>query len=262
MTNQLDNIDLTLSLSKLESEQRIERAQKHLTHLRLYSAGLLGNKTLGPGLCVVFEGFDAAGKGGAIRRVTSALDPRHVRVVPIGPPTKEEMAHHFLWRFQPTMPSHGGMTVYDRSWYGRLLVERVDKLIDRDVCQRSFKEIVEFERAQVNDGMIIVKYWMHISAEEQEKRFLERQNDPLKAWKLTPDDWENRKHRHAYVEAMNDVLNATDHEHSRWNIVAAENKHYARVHVLETLNAHIEKGLVKLGLEIPVSRGDEYLDNS
>ena len=262
MSRPLDNVDLSLTMSKEESSARIVRAQRHLTHLRLFAAGLLESKVPGPGLVVLFEGFDAAGKGGSIRRVTGALDPRHVRVVPIGPPTPEEAAHQFLWRFQPTLPAHGGMTIYDRSWYGRLLVERVEGLIDHDVRKRSSEEIVEFERALVNDGTIIVKFWLQISEEEQMKRFLSRQNDPLKAWKLTPDDWENRSRRVDYVEAVNDILENTDHEHAHWTVVAAENKHYARVFVLESLNATIEKGLVKLGFNVPASKGQDYLDKS
>ncbi len=259
MSGPLDKVDLTQSLTKEESAARILKAQRHLTHLRLYAAGLIDTSVIGPGIVVLFEGFDAAGKGGAIRRVTSALDPRHVRVVPIGPPTPEEKAHHFLWRFSETVPARGAMTVYDRSWYGRLLVERVEGLIDEKTRRRSAVEICEFERALVEDGTIVVKFWLQISEEEQLKRFLERENDPLKHWKLTPDDWENRKHRDDYIAAMNDVLETTDHDHSRWDVIAAENKHFARVAVLETLNKRLEHGLSHLGFDVPESRGEDYL---
>jgi len=259
MSQPLDDVDLSKSLSTEESLQRIGRAQRHLTHLRLFTAGLLDASSPGPPVIVIFEGFDAAGKGGAIRRVTAALDPRHVRVVPISTPTAEEAAHHFLWRFMSTLPPRGGMTIYDRSWYGRLLVERVEKLIDNDTAKRSSAEICEFERAIVDDGAIIVKFWMHISAEEQLARFLKRQDDPLKHWKLTGEDWENRTKREAYVHAVNDMLAATDHDRSHWHVVAAEDKKYARVKVLESLNRAIERGLASLGLEVPPSRGDDYL---
>ena len=262
MPRPLDQVDLTLAISKEESAERIKKAQKRLTHLRLFAAGLLENKTPGPGIIILFEGFDAAGKGGAIRRVTASLDPRHVRVVPVGPPTAEEKSHHFLWRFQSTLPARGAMTIFDRSWYGRLLVERVEGLIDKPTRKLSCIEIVEFERALVNDGTIIVKFWMQISADEQLKRFNARKDDPLTRWKLTPDDWENRKHRDEYVDAINDVVDDTDHEHSRWNVVAAENKHYARAHVLETLNASLENGLAASGLTVPESRGAQYLAES
>ncbi len=262
MKRPLDTIDLSATMTKDESLARLDRAQRHLTHLRLFTAGLLEPQKVGPAILVVFEGFDAAGKGGAIRRITSALDPRHVRVMPIGPPSSDELEHHFLWRFQNALPARGGMTIFDRSWYGRLLVERVEGLIDTKVCQRSATEIVEFERALVHDGNIIVKFWLQISDEEQLRRFLERQNDPFKQWKLTPDDWRNRGHRGEYVDAINDAIEATDHEHARWKLVAAENKHFARVFVIETLNAAIEKGLAQMGFEVPVSRGDDYIGKS
>jgi polyphosphate kinase 2 (PPK2 family) len=262
MSRPLSTIDLSLAMSKAESLSKVELAQRRLTHLRLYTAGLLEPKVVGPAILVLFEGFDAAGKGGAIRRITAALDPRHVRVVPIGPPSSDELEHHFLWRFQSALPARGAMTIFDRSWYGRLLVERVEGLINHDVRDRSATEIVEFERALANDGNIIVKFWLQISEEEQLRRFLERQNNPLKQWKLTPDDWRNRDKRTEYVEAINDAIDATDHAHARWNLVAAEDKHFARAFVLETLNSAIEKGLASLGYDVPLSRGEEYLDHS
>ena len=157
MNDRLDELDLSRSLSREESEHRVGAAQRRLLHLRLFSAGLLGPAPHAPGLLVLFEGFDAAGKGGAIRRLTAGLDPRHVRVVPIGPPNAEELQHHFLWRFSPSLPGRGEMTVYDRSWYGRLLVERVDGLIDTGSVKRSAKEIVDFESALVHDGVTLVK---------------------------------------------------------------------------------------------------------
>ncbi len=262
MTRPLSTIDLSQKMSKEESIERVERAQRRLTHLRLFTAGLLEPKKVGPAILVLFEGFDAAGKGGAIRRITAALDPRHVRVVPVGPPSSDELEHHFLWRFQSALPARGAMTIFDRSWYGRLLVERVEGLIDHDVRDRSALEIVEFERALANDGNIIVKFWLQISDEEQLRRFLDRKNDPLKQWKLTPDDWRNREHRDEYVEAINDAIEATDHAHAHWHLVAAEDKHYARAFVLETLNSSIEKGLSSLGYDVPVSRGEQYQDKS
>jgi polyphosphate kinase 2 (PPK2 family) len=259
VTNRLDEIDLSLSLSKEESERRVARAQRHLVHLRLITAGLLHPPAKGPGLLVLFEGFDAAGKGGAIRRLTQGLDPRHVLVKPIGPPTEEELRHHFLWRFQPSIPGEGEMTVYDRSWYGRLLVERVEGLIDADLAEQSSREIVEFERALVNSGLTVVKFWLHISDDEQLKRFNDRAQDPFKQWKLTPDDWRNREKRPAYLKALKDMVQWTDHAHSRWELIAAENKHYARVAVLETLIERWTRDLERHGLKVPESRGSDYL---
>ncbi len=257
--SRVQEIDLTLSLSPEASLERVNRAQRRLTHLRLFTAGLLDAEVVGPGLVVLFEGFDASGKGGAIRRLTASLDPRHVRVVPVAVPTAIELKHHFLWRFQATMPGRGEMTVFDRSWYGRLLVERVEGEIDDDVAQQSAHEIVEFERMLVNDGVTIVKFWLHISDEEQLRRFHARAENPVKRWKLTADDWRNREQRDAYVAALNDVVKWTDHPHAHWDLIAAESKHYARAVVLETLIARWESDLTRRGFTLPTSRGDDYL---
>ncbi len=257
--SRIDEIDLTKSLGREESERRILSAQRRLTHLRLLTAGLLSGGPPGPGLLVLFEGFDAAGKGGAIRRLTAGLDPRHVRVVPIGPPTDEERRHHFLWRFAPHVPGKGEMTVFDRSWYGRLLVERVEELIDPDTAHRSAEEIVEFERQLVNAGTTVIKFWLHISEEEQLRRFNARAADPLKHWKLTPDDWRNRGLRPRYLDALRDAIDDTDHHHSRWELIAAEDKHYARVAVLETVIERWSHDLERHGITLPPSRGEDYL---
>jgi len=257
--NRLDSLDLSVTLSVDESERRVAAAQKRLLHLRLFSAGLLGPAPQAPGLVVVFEGFDAAGKGGAIRRLTAGLDPRHVRVVPVATPTPTELRHHFLWRFSPSLPGQGEMTVYDRSWYGRLLVERVDQLIDDETVRRSAREIVGFEDALVNDGVTLVKFWLQISAEEQLRRFNDRAANPAKQWKLTPDDWHNRSRRPAYVRAVNDMVEWTDHPHAHWDLVAAEDKRFARVYVLETLIARWEHDLARRGFEVPASHGTNYL---
>ncbi len=259
MSSRLDDLDLSQSLSAAESEKRVLAAQKRLLHLRLFSAGLLGPAPHAPGLVVLFEGFDAAGKGGAIRRLTSGLDPRHVRVVPVSTPTAEELRHHFLWRFSPSLPGRGGMTVYDRSWYGRLLVERVDQLIDDDVVSRSAKEINNFEDALVNDGVTLVKFWMHISAEEQLRRFNDRASTPSKQWKLTEEDWHNRSLRPQYLHALKDMINWTDHSHAHWDLVAGEDKRFARVYVLETLIKRWEHDLERRGFEVPPSHGTNYL---
>ncbi len=258
MASRIDAVDLTRSLSHEESERRVGLAQRRLTQLRLTTAGLLENPR-GPGLLVLFEGFDAAGKGGAIRRLTQSLDPRHVLVRPIGVPTPEEARHHFLWRFQPSIPGEGQMTVFDRSWYGRLLVERVDDDVSHKSARLSATEIVEFERSLVNDGVTIVKFWLHISEKEQLARFESRAKDPLKQWKLTADDWHNRERRPAYLEALGDVINWTDHPHAHWDLIAAENKHYARVAVLETLIERWTHDLTQRGIPVPAPHGGDYL---
>ncbi len=257
--SRVDEIDLTKSMTKEESDKRVVKAQRRLTQLRLFSAGLLEPKVVGPGLIVLFEGFDAAGKGGAIRRLTASIDPRHVRVQPVGPPTEEELRHHFLWRFQEVLPGVGEMTVFDRSWYGRLLVERVEGEIDDKVAERSAKEIVDFEHMLTNDSASIVKFWLHISDHEQLKRFEERQNDPLKRWKLTPDDWRNREKRDDYLKALRYMIDTTDEKHARWELIPAESKHYARVAVLETLIQRWVHDLERHGHEVPPPHGGDFL---
>jgi polyphosphate kinase 2 (PPK2 family) len=259
MANRLDDLDLKQSLSAEESERRVVAAQKRLLHLRLFSAGLLGPAPHAPGLLVIFEGFDAAGKGGAIRRLTAGLDPRHVRVMPISAPTPEELRHHFLWRFASSLPGRGDMTVYDRSWYGRLLVERVDQLIDESSVKRSAKEIVDFEDALVNDGVSLVKFWLQISEGEQLRRFNDRAASPAKRWKLTDNDWHNRSLRPQYLGAIKDMLEWTDHSHAHWDLVAAEDKRFARVFILETLIKRWEHDLERRGFTLPVSHGTNYL---
>lgn len=261
MARPLDDVDLSSTLSADESAKLIAKAQKRLTHLTLTAAGLLGHGSPGPSTIVVFEGFDASGKGGAIKRLTAALDPRHVTVVPVGPPTPVELDHHFLWRFGRDLPGRGGFVIYDRSWYGRLLVERVEALITPEVVARSATEIVEFERALVNDDTLIVKFWMHVSAAEQLRRFEQRADSPTKAWKLTEDDWRNRERREDYIIAANDMIEQTDHHHARWRVVSGENKHAARVAVLDHVNHALERALAHRGTEVPVTHDEDDFDD-
>src|SRR6476659_3450682 len=185
----LARLDLSLELTPSEEQARLVTAQERLLQLRLVLGGLIGrDPQIGPPVCVVFEGWDASGKGGAIKRLVGPLDPRHVRVAQFGAPSYDEKRHHFLWRFWPALPGWGGMAVLDRSWYGRVLVERVEQLTPEKHWRRAYDEINSFERSQWDEGMVLVKFWMHISEDEQLKRFERRQEDPLKRWKLTPDD--------------------------------------------------------------------------
>jgi polyphosphate kinase 2 (PPK2 family) len=245
----LREVDLTLSLTRDEEAKRLAAAQKRLLALRLQLGGKLGDGRLGPPVCLLFEGWDASGKGGAIRRLVARLDPRHVRVATFGAPTEDERRHHFLWRFEPAMPGWGDLSVLDRSWYGRVLVERVEGLASVDQWSRAYDDIVAFERMLAREGAIVVKYWMHISAGEQRRRFERRQKDPLKRWKLTPDDWRNYERRADYEAAVEDMLARTDHELGRWWLVAGESKPYARVQVIETAIAQIERGMRERGFE-------------
>jgi AMP-polyphosphate phosphotransferase len=247
----LDEVDLTLSLSRGEEERELKAAWKRLAQLRLTLAGLIGERRLGPPLCVVFEGWDAAGKGGAIKRLVAPLDPRHVRVAQFAAPSAEEKRHHFLARFWPALPGWGGMTVYDRSWYGRVLVERVEELASREQWDRAYGEIEAFERTLADEGTVLVKIWLHVSAAEQLKRFERRASDPLKAWKLTADDWRNREKRGEYAEAVEEMFARTDQPHARWHAVAAESKRYARVRAIRIVIEEIEAGMGRWGQEPP-----------
>jgi polyphosphate kinase 2 (PPK2 family) len=245
----LGDIDLGLRLSSREAEPRLAAAQKRLLALRLQLGGLIGDGELGPPVCALFEGWDASGKGGAIRRLTSPLDPRHVRVSQFAAPSESERRHHFLHRFSSALPGWGGMAVLDRSWYGRVLVERVEELIDEEQWERAYGEIVSFERGLVLEGMVLIKFWLHISEDEQLRRFHAREKDPLKRWKLTEDDWRNRSRRPAYEQALGDMLARTDEADVPWTLIAAESKPYARVAVVEHVIERIERALRTLGRE-------------
>ena len=245
----LRDADLTQKIGKREGDRELAIAQKRLLALRLQLAGLIGEGGPGPGLCVLFEGWDAAGKGGAIRRLVSPLDPRHVTVTQTGPPSEDERRHHFLHRFAAALPGLGGMSVLDRSWYGRVLVERVEGLATRAEWERAYPQIVAWEAALATEGMLLVKLWLHISEDEQLRRFRAREHDPLKAWKLTGEDWRNLSRRSAYEEAIEQMLDDSDHPAGPWHVVAAESKPYARLEVVRIVIAAIEQGLRARGRE-------------
>jgi polyphosphate kinase 2 (PPK2 family) len=247
----LEQLDLGLKLSRKEEAERLERAQERLLHLRLVLGGLIGGAGIGPPVCVVFEGWDASGKGGAIKRLVAWLDPRHVRVAQFAAPTPDAKRHHFLWRFWPALPGWGGMAVLDRSWYGRVLVERVERFATKEQWTRAYAEIVEFEELLAAEGMILIKFWMHISDGEQLRRFERRRDDPLKVWKLTDEDWRNREKRKQYERAVEDMIERTSHDAAPWHLVEADDKRYARVKVVETVCRSIERGMAARGLPVP-----------
>jgi polyphosphate kinase 2 (PPK2 family) len=247
----LDEVDLTLSLSREEEERGLKEEGGRLAQLRLTLGGLIGEKRLGPPLIVVFEGWDASGKGGAIKRLVAPLDPRHVRVSQFAAPSEDEKRHHFLRRFWPALPGWGGMTVFDRSWYGRVLVERVEGFADPEEWGRAYDEIDDFEQTLADEGTIIVKLWMHISPQEQLKRFEARAEDPLKSWKLTDEDWRNREKRPQYLEAVEEMLERTDRPCAPWRVIGAESKRFARVEVMRVVIEEIERGMRRVGQEPP-----------
>ena len=247
----LDTIDLTKKLSRDEESRRLSAAQDRLLYLRLLAGGIYdASGVLGPPLCLVFEGWDASGKGGAIKRVVEPLDPRHVRVVSIAAPTYDEKRHHFLTRFWPHLPGWGGMAVLDRSWYGRVLVERVEGFATEEQWRRSYDEIKSFERMLADEGMVLLKFWMHISHDEQLRRFSAREQEPVKRWKLTEEDWRNREKRHEYEAAVTEMLERTDTSLAPWIVVEANDKRHARVKVVESVVDGLERGLRRAGIEV------------
>jgi AMP-polyphosphate phosphotransferase len=248
----LAGLDLSLKLTDKQEAIRLAAAQARLLHLRLVLGGQIGDHAqLGPPVCVVFEGWDASGKGGAIKRLVAPLDPRHVRVAQFGAPRYDEKRHHFLWRFWPVLPGWGGMAVLDRSWYGRVLVERVEGFATEEQWRRAYREIVDFERTLADEGMIIVKFWLHLSSAEQLRRFKAREREPLKAWKLTAEDWRNRGKRREYEAAVEDMLDRTDHAAAPWVLVEAEDKRWTRVKVVESVVGAIEAGMAARNIPVP-----------
>ncbi|MEA2441194.1 MAG: AMP-polyphosphate phosphotransferase [Thermoleophilaceae bacterium] len=245
----LDEVDLSQKLSRKEQDKRLSAAQGRLEALRLQLAGLIGDGRLGPPVLMLFEGWDASGKGGAIKRLVAQLDHRHVRVAAFSAPTDDEKRHHFLWRFFPKLPGWGGVAVFDRSWYGRVLVERVEGYASEDEWRRGYDEIIGLERSLAAEGTILIKFWMHISDEEQLRRFERRERKPLKRWKLTDEDWRNREKRPAYEEAIEEMFDRTSHDAGPWTIVPGDSKRFARVFVAETVVAEIERGMRERGFE-------------
>lgn len=191
----------------------------------------------------VFEGWDAAGKGSAIRRVTQAIDPRLFKLVQFAAPTDEERAHHYLWRFWRHLQRDGRATFFDRSWYGRILVERVEGFAREDQWQRAYREINEFEQQLADHGCAVAKFWLHISPEEQLKRFKDREEQPHKRHKITPEDWRNRDKWTQYERAVNDMVHYTSSDQAPWTLVAGNDKRHARIHILRTLCNAMEQAL-------------------
>ena len=190
---------------------------------------------------VVMEGSDAAGKGGAIRRMTAELDPRHYDVWPIGPPTADELRHHYLWRFWQRLPERGLIGIFDRSWYGRVLVERVDALTTEARWQQAYDEINNFERLLVDDGTRLVKIYLHVSTGEQRRRLSERVKDPHKNWKVSAADFRNNLQRDSYEAATADMLERTSTGAAPWHVIAADDKRHARISVLETVTGALAR---------------------
>ena len=235
--NVLNRLDLSKKLDEPEYEKKLLKYQGKLARLsrRLYDERR--------SLILVFEGPDAAGKGGAIRRLTAAMDARDYRVISVAAPTDEERAHPYLWRFWRHLPRRGRLTIYDRSWYGRVLVERVEGFATPEEWQRAYAEINAFEEQLTEFGTIVLKFWLALSPEEQLRRFREREETPYKQYKLTEEDWRNRDRWDSYEAAACDMIEKTSTEAAPWTLVEANNKEWARVKVLSTVTRHLGKAL-------------------
>ncbi|MGH9256442.1 MAG: polyphosphate:AMP phosphotransferase [Vicinamibacterales bacterium] len=236
-TTVLSQLDMSHSIERLVFRRTLEEYQGRLNvlHRRACERGIA--------TIVVFEGWDAAGKGGAIRRVTAALDAASYQVIPIAAPTDEERAHHYLWRFWRQLPRPGLLTIFDRSWYGRVLVERVEGFASPGEWLRAYSEINQFEEQLVDHGVVLVKYWLHITPDEQLRRFKERQRSSFKRWKLTAEDWRNRRHWNDYARAVNDMIARTSTRTAPWTLVEGNDKYYARIKVMRTLSARLKVAL-------------------
>jgi len=211
-------------------------------------------------MIVVVQGMDAAGKGGAIRRLVHRLDPRGFRVHRIGAPTRWKQEKHYLFRFWTRLPSPGELIIFDRSWYGRVLVERVEGYAERERWQQAYQEIREFERWLIDDGVMLCKLWFHIDSDEQHRRFKARENNPYKAWKLTEEDWRNREKWDQYIEAAEDLFEHTDTELAPWTIIPANCKRHARLSALETVANRLAREAALRGIEtLPLNKAGQGL---
>lgn len=238
----LDQVDLTKSLKKKEYKRLLKHYQFEMLKLQQI---LYVNKI--PAVFAL-EGWDAAGKGGAIKRLTERLDPRGYNVYPTAAPTTEEKQQHYLQRFWRNLPNYGAIALFDRSWYGRVLVERVEKFATKDEWKRAFEQINDFEKTLTEEGFIIGKFWFHISKEEQLERFKSREDDPFKRWKLTDEDWRNREKWDDYEEAVEEMFEKTDRKNAPWIIIEGNDKRYARVQTLRAMTHLIKEELDARGI--------------
>ena len=235
----LDNVDLSRELERDKYKMQLAKYQARLQDLAWHAY------RQGRSVIAVFEGWDAAGKGSAIRRVTSAIDPRLYRLIQFAAPTDEERAHHYLWRFWRHLERDGRCTFFDRSWYGRVLVERVEQFASDEEWQRAYGEINQFEEQLTSHGSIVLKFWLHISQEEQLRRFKAREQEPHKHYKITDDDWRNREKWHDYELAIDQMVSHTSTRHAPWTLISGNDKHYARIQILKKFCKTMSKAMQK-----------------
>lgn len=231
----LAETDLSKSMPKEVYEERLKALQKKMEHLH----GELYRRRIP--VVLGFEGWDAGGKGGAIKRLTSHMDPRGYVVNPTASPSDTEKAHHYLWRFWRAMPKAGHIAIFDRTWYGRVMVERLEGFCSENDWQRAYNEINEFEKELKDWGAVIIKFWVQIDKDTQLARFQERQNNPEKQWKITDEDWRNREKWDEYEVAVNEMLQKTNTEYAPWHILESVDKKYARIKALKIVIEEIKK---------------------
>ncbi len=241
----LDKVDLSLAMEKEEYRSRLAAARLRLYDLQkaCWSSGV--------GSVVLFEGWDASGKGTSINLLTQRLDPRGFKLYPIQAPRTNELHMPWLWRFWLKLPNYGEMAIFDRSWYGRVLVERVEGLTPEVVWQKAYDDIVAFERDLADDGLVIAKFFLHISKKEQARRFKKLEKDPLESWHVAPEDWEHHKNYDEYYLATEEMLERTDTEWGPWTIVEATNRYWRRIKIFDTLIGRLENGLKAHGKPLP-----------
>jgi polyphosphate:AMP phosphotransferase len=233
----LDTVDLSQSLSRVDYRRQRTRYQGQLSRLSDQAA------VRGLSSVLVFEGWDAAGKGGIIRRLTAAMDPEHYNVYPVSAPTPEELAHPYLWRFWRRLPRAGYVTIFDRSWYGRVLVERVEGLASASEWQRAYSEINDFEAQLCDSGIVLLKFWLHIDPDEQLRRFQARETTPYKKYKITQEDYRNRDQWPRYKQAVHDMILHTSTAYAPWYLISSHDKRWGRIEVLKTYCQRLEKRL-------------------
>lgn len=233
----LGEVPLDQRLEKEQYKKKLDRLQRELSdlHNELYRKKVP--------VIIGYEGWDAAGKGGNIKRVTAALDPRGYEVIPIAAPSKEELAHQYLWRFWNHLPKTGHIAIFDRTWYGRVMVERIEGFCSPEDWHRAYREINEFEQELWRWGAVILKFWLQIDPDEQLTRFRDRENTPEKRWKLTEEDWRNREKWPAYEEAVNDMLRYTSTEFAPWHIISSQDKRYGRIQALSVIVEQLKRRL-------------------
>ena len=235
----LETLDLKRQLSKPAYSKAMSELQEKLRGLQYLA------KEAEVPVIICLEGWDTAGKGQVIKKLTEKLDPRLFRVISGSPPTELEKRYHFLWRYQMALPNDGEMVVFDHSWYGRVLVERVDKIVKKKLWKQAYEEINQFERWLADDGQVLIKLWMHISKGEQKKRFHACQRDPALKWKITKEYRRHHRDYDKWTEAVEEMLAKTDAPHAPWTVVEANDMRYARVKVFQTIVARIEESIAK-----------------